>query len=138
MGCGSSGSVSGKVYFHQKPLGGGTVTFASPGNKTVVSQIGPDGSFTIPKIPTGEVQIAVETESAKPSEERGGMRPPKEVDVPPEAQKSGIYAGKRPEGMTYVPIPSQYADPEKSGVTYTVESGSQEHDIKLPEDARPG
>src|SRR5262249_25010983 len=77
MGCGSSGSVSGKVYFHQKPLGGRTVTFTSPGNKTVVSQIGPDGSYTIPKIPTGEVQIAVETESAKPSEEREGMRPPK-------------------------------------------------------------
>ena len=29
------------------------------------------------------------------------------------------------------PIPKKYQDPEKSGLTYTVTKGSQEHDIKL-------
>ncbi|HTU18415.1 MAG TPA: hypothetical protein VMG10_10180, partial [Gemmataceae bacterium] len=31
----------------------------------------------------------------------------------------------------YVPIPSQYADPDKSGLTYTVKPGKQPYDIKL-------
>jgi len=31
----------------------------------------------------------------------------------------------------YVPIPAQYADPGTSGLTFTVKSGSQTHDIEL-------
>ena len=130
-GCAASGSVSGKVTYKGQPLGGGTVLFASPGKASVTADIAPDGSYTIAKIPAGPVHIAVETKSAKANRAPKGMMPPKGVEVPPEAEQSPVYGGAGRAGGKYVPIPEQYADPDKSDLSYTVKGGPQTYDINL-------
>src|SRR5439155_2848316 len=65
-GCGSNGSVSGKLSYKGEPLGGGVVVFTVEGQANASSEIGPDGSYHIDKIPVGTAKIAVDTSSAKP------------------------------------------------------------------------
>jgi hypothetical protein len=132
-GCSSYGTVSGKVSHKGQTLGGGTVVFFSPGKGSVPAQISPDGSYTIAKVPIGPVKISVETASAKPAAAPKGMTPPPgAANVPPDAANSPVYGGQKSSGGKYVPIPENYGDPEKSGLSYTVQSGSQSHNIELP------
>jgi hypothetical protein len=58
------------------------------------------------------------------------MKPPPGVKLPDAAQKSGIYGSGGSTGAAEA-IPETYADPNNSGLTYTVKSGSQEHNIVL-------
>jgi len=139
-GCGGKGTISGKVYYQDQLLGGGTVTFTNADGKgSQVAQIQPDGSYTLERMPSGPAKIGVETTSAKPTAtpgKRGGApkmpQGPPPDQVPEGADPSKIYGSGRTQGLKYVPIPESYKDPETSGVQYTVTSGPQEHDIRLP------
>src|SRR5437660_1764669 len=89
-GCAGSGTITGKVTYQGRPLTGGTVQFTSTkGRGTRTVQIGEDGSYTIPNMPTGPVKIAVETKSAQPppvtttgDDPRARMRPPAGAPLP--------------------------------------------------------
>ncbi len=128
-GCGGGGSkanVSGKVYYKDAPLKGGNVTFVDSNKQSYMAEIQEDGSYSVEKIPPGEVKISVETNS---------LRPPNAMVLknrPPAAEEGGYkppdYAAR---AKRFVAIPDQYADPDHSGLAYTVKSGKQEHDIKL-------
>ncbi|HZT81080.1 MAG TPA: carboxypeptidase-like regulatory domain-containing protein [Gemmataceae bacterium] len=142
IGCGGpSASVSGKVTYKGQPLNGGTVVFQSTDGKWGGSSaIAEDGTYTIPKVPPGQVKIGVETKSVNPTVPKGGggfmfkkgpadfkMKPPKDTAMPKDADKT-FYGG---DTKKYVDIPEKYADPEKSGLTYTVTAGKQIHNIDL-------
>ena len=130
-GCGSSGSVSGKITYKGEPLGGGKVVFNSTeGKPSASASIEPDGHYSIDKIAAGAVKITVETKSAQPVKgPPGGMPTPPPGAFPKDAP-SMYNPASQPKGK-YVPIPENYADPEKSGLTYTVVAGAQPHDIEL-------
>jgi len=132
-GCGSHGSVSGKVSYKGDTLGGGTVVFISEGQASEPSPIGPDGTYHINKIPTGLVKVTVETKSAKPAaaDPRRPNMPtaPPQDKAPPGATEP--YVGSGAKGH-YVWIPDDYGDPAKSGLTYDVKPGSQTKDFDLP------
>ncbi len=126
-GCGSgSGSISGKVTYKDKPLSGGTVTFMTSDQQVKTAVIGSDGAYSIPKLTTGPAKIAVMPVVPLPPMMPGGMAmdpgkmgvPEENIAPPPAADKS-------------VAIPEHYKDPEKSGLTYTVTAGNQEHNIEL-------
>jgi hypothetical protein len=130
LGCGSSspGTVSGKVYLKDKPLKGGNVTFLTADKKvSQIAKIGEDGSYTIGSIPAGPVKIAVETKSLKQV-----ASVPR--NAPPPGQKAPNSSAADPKELMkrYVPIPDKYADAGESGLEYTVKSGKQDYDIKLP------
>ena len=129
-GCGApTGAVSGKVMFKGAPLKGGNVTFIPVGDDKhpVSSIISEDGGYSIDKLPVGNVKITVETSSLKP--------PPRAVAAysPPAGQNPSGYQPPDPGAGAkhYVPIPDDYSDKDKSGLTYTVKSGSQPYDILL-------
>lgn len=132
-GCGgsSTGTVSGKVYFKDAPLKGGTVTFSTKDKKiSKVAEIKEDGSYEIDRMPAGEALIAVDTSELKPSPMAANMP----MNAPPPGAKlpSGYKIDNPKErAKRYVEIPAQYADPDKSGLNYTVQKGKQAHDIKL-------
>lgn len=125
-GCGgSTGTVSGKVYYKNTLVKGGNVSFVSDQKKTSqLAEIQEDGSYKVEKMPVGEATITVDTSSFKPLPAARGMKPPPGVQAP---------GGYDMEARTkrYVPIPERYTDPAKSGLKYTVKGGSQDHDLKL-------
>jgi hypothetical protein len=102
LGCGGKraakveanrGPATGTVTLEGKPLKGGSITFISVKDATyhMTCMIKPDGSFTVGNAPLGEVQVAVETESAKM--------------IGPDA---------------YVPIPRKYSKAKTSGLKTTI------------------
>jgi hypothetical protein len=126
--------VSGKVFYQGKPLPGGTVTFVPEKGDSRTATIHADGSYRIDKIVVGPVKIGV-IYSGGPSASlprsrvsgvmgRGGPIP---QGAPPEVKDILPSGG----GSEQVTIPKLYEDPDKSGLTYTVKSGSQDFDIKL-------
>jgi hypothetical protein len=144
-GCGSShGTVSGKVSFRGQPLRGGTVSIIPQAGGALTGEIKQDGTYTIAKVPTGPAKVAVETASVRPSAMGGGQaRGPagyyaKMAKEAPSGTPSGadptqfIPGGQKPsDPKKYVPIPEQFGDVEKSGVTLTVTGGKQPFDIDL-------
>ena len=138
-GCSSNGSVSGKVFYKDKPLTGGLVQFSHPQLGIVSSSIGADGSYQFAKIPPGEVKISV----MAPAQEKGRALP-KDLNLEKaKAGQPGVSNADMMRKMGFRPAPSaasadlsrsfpkKYADPLKSGLTYTVTTGSQTYDIQL-------
>jgi len=128
VGCGKRpdsvdhAEVSGKVLFRGQPLPGGRVTFVSvKGGFANSGNIEENGNYKV-KAPVGEVQISVDNQmfSAKkgPTVEK------------PVLKKPGAEEAHKPTGR-YVALPSKYEKAGESGLTYTVQKGSQTHDIKL-------
>jgi hypothetical protein len=110
-GCGApTGDISGLVTYNGEPLPSGVVSFvAEQGrnrDKVKLAGITSDGKYEIQRCLCGEVRIGVQT---------------------PPAIK-GRFAGA---GIPTIEIPPQYADPDTSGLTYTVQPGPQSFDIKL-------
>jgi hypothetical protein len=151
-GCGGKGKVSGQVTFDGKPLPGGIVRFrpANTAFNPVSATIDQDGRYEA-TVPAGECKISVDNRallgpSAGPVGITGGGKvggrgapskgaatgPPKGVmdQVKVEKGVPEIVQQQRQAG-TYVAIPKQYYDPETSGLTMTVKSGGQTHNIEL-------
>ena len=144
-GCSSSATVSGKVSYKGEPLQSGIVLFVADNGWTGSSSINPDGTYSIPKAPPGQVKIAVDTLQPAQGADRPGMMgsgpmkgpppgmtmvPPKDANVPKEVfEKSPLYNAPK---LKIVPIPDKYKKVETSGLTYEVKRGKQEHNIDLP------
>jgi len=118
-GCGKqTGSVSGKVTLNGKALPGGYVNFQSEaaGATAKSSAIQPDGGYSVSGLPVGPVKITVQgvavRKLALPKGMPGGGESPK-------SDQAEVF------------VPPQYANAEKSGLTYDVQPGSQEHNIDL-------
>jgi hypothetical protein len=133
-GCSSQGTITGKVTYQGNPLPSGTVTFVpEQGGQAVTCDIR-DGEYKVTKISPGPAKIAVSTPS-NPGEVKSfinKMQPPemKEKMAPGKSPPAGF--DKSAEPPKPVPIPKKFNDPNNSGLTYTVKSGSQVHDIDLP------
>jgi len=128
-GCGSTGTVSGKVSFKGNPLKGGTVTFLSAAGKpSATTQINEDGSYAIPSVPAGEVKICVDTQMLNPA---GKIKAPKYSAPPGQKNPNDPGGDSTDTSKRYVAIPEAFASPEKTTLTYTVKGGKQEHNIEM-------
>jgi len=116
------GSISGKVTYQGKPLTTGFVTFTPEKGPAVNSPIYGEGKYRVESVPVGAAKISVTAVSATSTETLRKVSNPKD---PKEMMKA-----LKPES-TGTKIPSTYNDPDKSGLTYTVQQGPQEHDIQL-------
>lgn len=143
-GCGSRGTVSGKVLYKGKPLPGGGVIFIHD-RGAFSSPIQEDGSYRIDKVPVGPVKITLTGPAGANNRVMGAMprgvqaEKAKKNMVPVASEEKGPKAlmaemigpkasqGKKPG----VIIPRKYGNPEESGLTYTVGSGSQTYNIEL-------
>ena len=139
-GCGKStksvehAEVTGKVLYEGKPLPGGQVTFVTVNGGFVSSgHIDQNGNYRI-NAPVGEVLIGVDNSMLRPgggggkggkggggNAPKGGAAHPNRPDSEPENPIKGRW----------VNIPLIYADPQQSGLKYTVKPGSQTYDINL-------
>jgi hypothetical protein len=128
-GCQGKGTITGQVNFDGKPLPSGRVTFLSEeGNHETKSSAITNGKYLIENFPPGLARISVETFDPGSVE---SVPLPEGVPSMPAEQIKGKAAGKPGE---FIPIPKAYSQPDKSGLTYTVEPGKQDHDIALKPD----
>lgn len=142
-GCGRSGlgreeEVSGKVTYNGKPLPGGWITFMSSKGYTFNGVIDPEGNYKV-RVLVGEARIAVDNRKLENKQDKQlsprelrrkmGMTPAPGTNV--EEDKSSPAVPAQEITGTYVPIPKKYYAPDASGLTYTVTSGSQTHNIEL-------
>jgi hypothetical protein len=129
---GPEGTVSGKVTYQGKPLPGGQVTFLTSKGLMFSGPIDPEGNYKV-KAVAGEARIAVDNlmlKSKQPS--AAELRSQMGIKPPPGAKVEEVKSSTPAITGTYVPLPEKYRSAEKSGLSYTVKSGSQSHDIELP------
>jgi len=138
VGCGAKGTVSGKVTYKKTPLPAGFVLLKTESGETFSGRIESDGSYTVENVPTGAAKVGVSV-GMLPKEEGGGRK----GAVPPKGKSGQPKGAEVPEGVggsggnrpsPFPPgfqFPAHYQDPDKSGLTYTVTSGPQEHNITL-------
>jgi hypothetical protein len=130
-GCGKKfGSVSGSVKYKGKALTGGQVAFipAAPGGETATGLIDSSGSYTIEKVVAGPCKITVFTSAAG----SGGKAAGKMMDAGKMGKADG---GKSKVGVAgdvpSVQVPSKFAEPDTSGLSFEVKQGTNSHDINI-------
>ena len=113
-GCGAgAGDVAGVVKYRGQPLAGGTITFYDAANTAMSSGIDEEGKYEVKQVAAGPAKIAIAT----PINIQFG---------------SPLPGGKTATKKTEFPdFPGKYTDPEKSGLSLEVKSGSQTHNISL-------
>jgi hypothetical protein len=152
LGCGSSSTtparLSGSVKLKKKSgeevlVKAGTVkVFGKDGQQYGSGTIRPDGTYSVNDLPTGDMTLTVETESANPKRfqnvpkyggprgnagKGGDGRAPGSFSPTPEGAQTA------PDPANYVTIPMRYAAPSQSDVTVTLGRGSNSKDIELTE-----
>jgi hypothetical protein len=129
-GCGGGkGEVSGQVKFKGEPLPNGRVTFVcQAGTKEVFGSEILNGRYTVSGIPAGLVKITVETFPPAPAKTLPTKIP---GGIPPNIKGMPPPGSPPPPPEKYVALPPRYGNVKESGLSYTVTTGHQEHDITL-------
>lgn len=123
-GCSSKATVTGKVYFKGAPLNGGQVTIVGTDKVGRTGMIGVDGEYKVDGLPAGDARIGVMTTPGKAPPVPGmakGM----------DASKMGGGVKEKETGTKLIPIPDKYNSADTSGLTLTIKTGVNQHDIKI-------
>jgi hypothetical protein len=126
-GCNSTADITGKVTYKGAPLSGGSLTLVASDGNVFSAQLLSDGTFTITGVPTGDAKIAVVGGSPgagvkQPPAGRGGPRAAAAGRGGP--KENSEAAPPEPAGPPPGPVlPSQYGDPNSSGLTVKVKAG---------------
>jgi hypothetical protein len=114
-------TLEGTVTYKKQPVPYALIVVTGGGDFGSSSgQIGENGRFRIENCPTGEVKIAVITEAVK-------------AQV---MMSSGKYAGPDAKGAgkaaaKFLDVDKKYADPTTSGITTSVNKGTNEYNIVI-------
>jgi hypothetical protein len=118
FGCGPNykarALVKGKVTDGHRNLTSGTIVFHSQDGITSTASIDPEGNYSMPDAPIGDVKITVTV----------SLPPPRAFQELKDAPKANIPTEVRP-------ISEKYAKLETSPLTYKVEKGEHVHNIEL-------
>ena len=123
-GCsGDSGTVSGKVVKADGTVvKGGDISFITKDGHAANADIQENGSYRAEKVPLGDVKITVSTKKYKPVTNAITYQPPPGQNAPNQA--GDPEEAKR----RYVQIPDDYADLDRTPLSYTVKPGDQTYD----------
>lgn len=123
-GCGGTGDVSGKVTYQGKPVVTGSVTFIGPDKTPYLGAIDEQGNYKVVGVPSGTRQVTVASPDPLPPAVKSGK--PSNPNLP---EGTPEPKGTRPEGWRA--IPTNYADPNASKLTFEVRGGANTIDIPL-------
>ncbi len=134
-GCGGSGSgtVEGRVTLDGRPVAAGRVSFRSAdGKNTAVAKIAPDGSYRVLDVPCDAMRVSVNPldkfERIKLQRDAGGAKSKGEARGPEAQAKQSDIAEALEAAMN---VPEKYRNPDTSGLTLTVKSGTNTYDIEI-------
>jgi hypothetical protein len=148
LGCGGTktAKVHGKVVYSGKPVTGGQIAFFSADDTKINPSrgvINEDGTFTVEKVPVGRVKVSVDTRGLKEGgrgvpgmpDQGKQMMPPggisDEMKQKMEGAGKSISPGTVKISGTYVAIPAKFTDPEKSGLSFDINSGDNDIPVEL-------
>jgi hypothetical protein len=150
-GCNTSNTpatVSGKVTYNGQPVPAGSITFHPVSDKStdqgglgIYNYSIKDGMYSGTDLPTGEMVVTIETETANPNPTKAKAAPQgaaKRGDPTGDYQKKMQEMGKVPADAAtnagpYVKIPPRYAVKAKSPLKVTVTKGKNTNDFDLTE-----
>lgn len=122
------GKVSGIVTYKGEALKTGNITFHTTNEKgNYQSSLGTDGKYEVFDLPTGKLDVTVETESLNPDRKvpvYGGGKGGKGKEGSEQARMMGALDPKTLADR-FRAIPKKYADPKTSGLTATIKQGGQ-------------
>jgi hypothetical protein len=137
-GCGwkePQATVEGKVTVDGAPANSGIVAFTSVDGKgriaSMAGAIQSDGTYRIPNAPLGAVKVSVAPLTL--TQTRGARRKEKVIkrmEMKQKGQTDLPQAAPAPDAPV-VPIPKKYADADSSGLTTTLNPGTNTYDIEL-------
>ncbi len=122
-GCGRSATVTGKVTYQGRPVTHGSVVFLASDRTARSGVIEADGTYKVEGVRAGLVKIGVI--SSDPSKGRSAGRASQTAAKGKEAPTGKATSGD------WFPLPRTLENPETSGLSYTVGSGSVKYDIEL-------
>jgi hypothetical protein len=115
--------VEGRVTYKGAPLPEGVVLFLAEDRRQDIGSINPDGTYVVKHAPLGRNKVSVQTLPSVPESVPA-------VRVRNEPEKKGMPTGDKSPARS-VPIPARYANTDTSGLTFTVQEGSNRYDIEL-------
>ena len=120
--------LTGKVTYKSDLVKGGTITLYGKEDSSYSIIINSDGTFDKADLPSGDLDVTIETESVKtnPKGEYGGGKAPKDKGM----SSTPASMGGAPKGE-YVKIPEKYAKRETSGLKVTLGKGQNNKDFPL-------
>jgi hypothetical protein len=144
-GCGPSSGTPGKVYgkvtYKGAPVTGGGITLQTKDGAKYGGAIDPDGTYSVPDLPPGDMTVTISTENLNPNPAKPTIGPPGGgTGFPPGGGPPGPSGSTGPPGGTatpakpqgtYMKIPEKYGDPQTSGLTVTVPAGPVKKDFDL-------
>ncbi|MGL4550707.1 MAG: hypothetical protein ACRC33_05930 [Gemmataceae bacterium] len=120
-GCGpGTGTAAGKVTYQGKPVVYGSVTLHAADGSMHQIGLNTDGTYRLDRVPVGVAKVGVSSPNPAPSARSRGGDGDSRVPAGPPPPPPGAW----------FPLPAQYAEPAKSGVTLQVGSGTGDIDLK--------
>ena len=121
-----TGNVTGKVTFRGKPVYTGSVIIVGKDGVAAAGPIETDGTYVVQKAPVGEVTVGVISKNPVYLHKISVMRSSR-TPVPASALATPPNLDQR----KWFPIPKEYEEPVRSGLTYSVKKGDNQYDIEL-------
>lgn len=115
-------TLDGTVVYKGEPLQFALVIVVGKSGGSATGKIGEDGKYLVTNAPLGEVKVGVNTEAGKGDYMSKMMS---QSYQGPEAKKA------KKATLKHTDIPAKYHDPEKSGLTTTVNKGANTYNIEI-------
>lgn len=126
-GCSDASSVlHGSVTHRGRSVTSGSVIVLNDDGRAHSGVIQPDGTYRVERVGRGTVRIGVL--SPDPARARSIVK--SEGEIPKSKSKSKSGTGNDRSG--WFPLPRDIGDPQKSGITCSVESADMRFDIVIP------
>jgi len=121
----STARVRGTIYYGEKPVGSGVITFIPDLGQPISTTIRDDGSYLVDNLPYAEARITI---AVYPVE----LQRLPEMSVK-EKRDFFLSWGRRPVTV----LPEKYVTPESTPLKYTIAQADCVHDIRIAEEAIP-
>jgi hypothetical protein len=118
-----TGEVQGRVTYKGVPLPEGIVLFLAEDRRQDIGSIRQDGTYVVEQAPVGPNKVSVQTSPPSPPLGPALLRAN-------EPEKKGLPTGYK-SPVKSITIPARYANTDTSGLTFTVQEGSNRYDIEL-------
>jgi hypothetical protein len=131
-GCGEKkGDVSGTITYHGKPLTVGNISFMDANNQVLGASPVTEGKYAMVKVPVGPVRIVIASTRRPGSTVQHPLLKAKDRPNNPKKGKSEDRPLAEDHSNSVISIPEKYSNPDRSGLTYTVQPGENTFDVDL-------